>query len=231
MTLFFAPIFSSIPSWATGSTLVIVGSLMAANARTINWDYAGDAIPAFVTIVLVPFTYNIAYGIIGGACTFIILHNVPKILGRIHPSLLPPGHDTIKEPYSLGMTLSSGGNGLSGWRAFVPPWLRKALSGERQFWKQTDEEIRSTLEGRRITDARTQARASQAAREREEMRATMTQGAQEGGAFKDHDLEAGLRNVRSRNAPPQQSQAQHDEIEKLRDEEEPASPDASSKGE
>lgn len=45
LSLFFAPIFSSIPSWATGSTLIIVGSMMASNATQISWDFPGDAIP------------------------------------------------------------------------------------------------------------------------------------------------------------------------------------------
>ena len=47
ISIFFAPIFASIPPWATGCTLVIVGSLMAKAAADINWRYMGDAIPAF----------------------------------------------------------------------------------------------------------------------------------------------------------------------------------------
>ena len=43
ISVFFAPIFASIPSWATGGALVIVGSLMIRNVRDINWDYVGDS--------------------------------------------------------------------------------------------------------------------------------------------------------------------------------------------
>ena len=50
VSIFFAPIFASIPPWATGGALVIVGSLMIRNVRDINWDYIGDALPAFLTI-------------------------------------------------------------------------------------------------------------------------------------------------------------------------------------
>ncbi|KAJ3005068.1 hypothetical protein NUW54_g4509 [Trametes sanguinea] len=60
ISVFFAPIFASIPPWATGGALVIVGSLMIRNVREINWDYIGDAVPAFLTIIIIPLSYNIA---------------------------------------------------------------------------------------------------------------------------------------------------------------------------
>jgi len=65
IAIFFAPIFASIPPWATGPVLVIVGSLMCKDVVEINWKYAGDAVPAFITIAVMPFTYSIAYGLIG----------------------------------------------------------------------------------------------------------------------------------------------------------------------
>ena len=60
VSIFFAPIFASIPSWATGAALVIVGALMMRNVLEINWDYIGDAIPAFLTIVMIPLTFKYA---------------------------------------------------------------------------------------------------------------------------------------------------------------------------
>jgi AGZA family xanthine/uracil permease-like MFS transporter len=60
VSVFFAPIFASIPSWATGGALVIVGTLMIQNVREINWDYIGDAVPAFLTIITIPLTYKYA---------------------------------------------------------------------------------------------------------------------------------------------------------------------------
>jgi adenine/guanine/hypoxanthine permease len=59
ISIFFAPIFASIPPWATGCTLIIVGALMTKAAAEVNWKYYGDAIPAFVTIAIMPFTYSI----------------------------------------------------------------------------------------------------------------------------------------------------------------------------
>lgn len=58
VSVFFSPIFASIPSWATGGALVIVGSLMIRNVRDINWDYVGDSIPAFLTLIIIPLTYK-----------------------------------------------------------------------------------------------------------------------------------------------------------------------------
>lgn len=61
VSIFFAPLLSNIPAWATGSVLIIVGALMMENVTKINFDYPGDAIPAFVALALIPFTckYNL----------------------------------------------------------------------------------------------------------------------------------------------------------------------------
>jgi len=60
VSVFFAPVFTSIPPWATGGALVIVGALMIRNVREINWDYIGDAIPSFLTIIIIPLTFKYA---------------------------------------------------------------------------------------------------------------------------------------------------------------------------
>ncbi|KAJ3277268.1 hypothetical protein HK104_003486 [Borealophlyctis nickersoniae] len=74
LTLFFAPVFASFPPWASGPALIAVGSFMISSVREINWDYFGDSVPAFVTIALMPLTYSIAWGLIFGICTYIILN-------------------------------------------------------------------------------------------------------------------------------------------------------------
>ena len=53
---------ASIPPYAVGPALLVVGSLMMMNAASIPWSRTGDAIPAFLTIVMMPLTYSIAYG-------------------------------------------------------------------------------------------------------------------------------------------------------------------------
>jgi AGZA family xanthine/uracil permease-like MFS transporter len=64
ISIFFAPIFASIPSWATGCTLILVGAMMARAVTDINWRYMGDSVPAFLTLAIMPFTFSIAYGLI-----------------------------------------------------------------------------------------------------------------------------------------------------------------------
>lgn len=66
LSLFFAPIFASIPPWATGPALIIIGSLMMKTVLKIDWNNLKVAIPSFVTIIIMPLTYSIAYGVIGG---------------------------------------------------------------------------------------------------------------------------------------------------------------------
>ena len=53
---------ASIPPYAVGPALLVVGSLMMMNVASIPWSRTGDAIPAFLTIVMMPLTYSIAYG-------------------------------------------------------------------------------------------------------------------------------------------------------------------------
>lgn len=174
LSLFFAPIFASIPAWATGSTLVIVGSLMMKSAAAINWEFAGDAIPAFLVIAGIPFMFNISYGLIAGIISWILLHNIPLVLSKIHPSLKPPGWDTVKEPYNIAGTMKRGSKASASFKTLLPPWVRKLLSGDKHFWQPTQEEIDLALEGRRLTQQRNAIREEQMQREREEMRRQQT---------------------------------------------------------
>ena len=73
MAFFFTPLLASIPAWAVGPPLILVGVLMMKCVVQIEWDDMKQAIPAFVTMLLMPLTYSIAYGLIGGICTYIVL--------------------------------------------------------------------------------------------------------------------------------------------------------------
>ncbi|KAJ4296514.1 hypothetical protein N0V90_006559 [Kalmusia sp. IMI 367209] len=87
VSMFFAPIFASIPSWATGCTLVLVGCLMMRQVVMINWRYIGDAVPAFVTVMFVPFGYSAAYGLIAGIMVYAVLNGliyITKLISRGH---------------------------------------------------------------------------------------------------------------------------------------------------
>jgi AGZA family xanthine/uracil permease-like MFS transporter len=73
LSIFFAPIFASIPPWATGGSLIIVGAFMCRSLAKVQWERVDHAVTAFVTIMLMPLTYSIAYGIIGGFFCWITL--------------------------------------------------------------------------------------------------------------------------------------------------------------
>jgi AGZA family xanthine/uracil permease-like MFS transporter len=51
-----------------------VGCMMMRQVTSVNWQYIGDALPAFVTIVSMPFCYSVAYGLIAGLFTYVVLN-------------------------------------------------------------------------------------------------------------------------------------------------------------
>ncbi|KAI4319046.1 hypothetical protein MLD38_032694 [Melastoma candidum] len=73
VALFFTPLLSSVPPWAIGPSLVIVGVLMMKVVRDIDWGNMKEAIPAFVTMLLMPMTSSIANGIVGGIGLYLAL--------------------------------------------------------------------------------------------------------------------------------------------------------------
>ena len=74
LALFFAPIFIMVPAAATAPALVIVGVFMMSPLRKVDFDDMLSAIPAFVTLIMMPLTFSIADGIIFGLLTHVVLH-------------------------------------------------------------------------------------------------------------------------------------------------------------
>lgn len=66
LSIFLAPLFSSVPDVATAPVLVLVGVLMMGEASKIRWEEMDAALPAFLTIILMPLTYSITNGMIFG---------------------------------------------------------------------------------------------------------------------------------------------------------------------
>ncbi len=73
ITLFFAPFIGLIPAFATAPALIIVGIYMISEVRNIDFDDFTEAMPAFLTIVMMPLTYNIAHGIGFGFISYALL--------------------------------------------------------------------------------------------------------------------------------------------------------------
>lgn len=73
IALFFAPLFTMIPTAATAPALVIVGLFMMTPITKIDFNDFTEAIPAFLAIVMMPFAYSIADGIVFGMVSYVIL--------------------------------------------------------------------------------------------------------------------------------------------------------------
>ncbi|MBQ2604292.1 MAG: NCS2 family permease [Acutalibacteraceae bacterium] len=73
IAMFLSPIAALIPGCATAAALIYVGILMIKCVKDIEWEDISVAAPAFVTIVMMPFTYNISYGIAFGLLTYVCI--------------------------------------------------------------------------------------------------------------------------------------------------------------
>jgi len=77
-----------VPAIATAPALVLVGVFMVQPVIRINWSVMDEAIPAFIAMVLIPFTYSITQGIIWGFLSFTVLKLVAGKKAAISPTLL-----------------------------------------------------------------------------------------------------------------------------------------------
>jgi AGZA family xanthine/uracil permease-like MFS transporter len=80
LALFLAPIALIVPSPATSAALIVVGVLMVQSIREIDFSDLVIAVPAFLTIVMMPFTYNIANGISFGIVSYVLLASVANLV-------------------------------------------------------------------------------------------------------------------------------------------------------
>jgi AGZA family xanthine/uracil permease-like MFS transporter len=85
LSIFVAPLVAIIPSEAAVPALVLVGFLMMQQVKGIDWDDLEIAIPAFLTIVLMPFTYSITAGIGAGFIAYVFIKIVRGKIASLHP--------------------------------------------------------------------------------------------------------------------------------------------------
>ena len=76
LALFLSPIFLAIPGAATAPALIIVGVMMMPSVKAIHWEDYCKAIPAFVTIIMMPLAYSISDGILLGVISYVLCHAV-----------------------------------------------------------------------------------------------------------------------------------------------------------
>ncbi len=88
LATFLSPLVAVIPYEAATPALIIVGFLMMTQVKDIDWADLGIAIPAFLTIILMPFTYSISVGIGAGFISHVIIRIVQGRRKDVHPLLV-----------------------------------------------------------------------------------------------------------------------------------------------
>lgn len=87
VTIFFSPLFLSIPAAATAPVLVLVGLLMIEPICKIDFSDYTESIPAFVCMILMPLTYSISDGILIGLITYVVLNLLCGKLKKLTPTM------------------------------------------------------------------------------------------------------------------------------------------------
>jgi len=107
--LFFTPLAVAVPAVATAPALIVVGVYMFRNIRRIDFSDLGEGIPAFLTIILMPFTYSISLGIAFGFLSYIVLAVAAGRWRRVSPVLWIIGALSAAELALRGSALLGGG--------------------------------------------------------------------------------------------------------------------------
>lgn len=87
VSLFFAPLFTSIPGSATCPVLVLVGLFMISSVTKIDWKDFSESIPAFICIVMIPFSYSISDGILLSVIAYVALNALTGKFSKITPTM------------------------------------------------------------------------------------------------------------------------------------------------
>jgi AGZA family xanthine/uracil permease-like MFS transporter len=85
LAMFFTPVVGMVPSYATAPALIIVGYLMLMGVKLIKWDDFTTAFPAFLTLIMIPFTYSISNGIGYGFISYVLIKLFTGKAKEIHP--------------------------------------------------------------------------------------------------------------------------------------------------
>lgn len=87
LAMFLAPLFGIVPACATAPALILVGFLMMAHVADINFKHFETAIPAFLTVILIPLTFSIAHGVGYGFIAQVLLSVLNGNARKVHPLL------------------------------------------------------------------------------------------------------------------------------------------------
>lgn len=87
LALFFTPVMIAVPAVATAPALVVVGALMMRGLKDVDWSRIDDAVPAFLTLSVMPFTYSIANGLAAGVVSYVTVKVLAGKAREIKPLL------------------------------------------------------------------------------------------------------------------------------------------------
>jgi AGZA family xanthine/uracil permease-like MFS transporter len=85
LAMFFTPLVGMVPGYATAPALIIVGYLMLMGIKMIKWNEFTTAFPAFLTMIMIPFTYNISNGIGYGFIAYVLIKLFTGKAKDVHP--------------------------------------------------------------------------------------------------------------------------------------------------
>ncbi|WP_367320067.1 NCS2 family permease [Streptomyces sp. HUAS ZL42] len=71
--LFFTPLTAIVPGEVAAAALVVIGAMMMTNARHVDWADRATAVPVFLTVVIMPFTYSITAGVAAGVVSYVAI--------------------------------------------------------------------------------------------------------------------------------------------------------------
>ena len=84
LAILFAPVFLAIPAFATAPALIVVGYMMLSSCADVDWRDAAEAVPAFLAVAAMPFTYSISDGIMFGVISYTVINALVGNFRRIH---------------------------------------------------------------------------------------------------------------------------------------------------
>ncbi len=88
LTLFFAPVFTMVPSIASGAAITLIGAMMIKSILNVDLEDYTEALPAFFCIFMMPFTGNMGIGILCGVFTYTVLKLLAGKKEKVNPTLI-----------------------------------------------------------------------------------------------------------------------------------------------
>ena len=87
LAVFFTPLVAVVPVYATAPALILVGFLLISGVRSVRWDDVSTALPVFLIMVMIPFTFSISKGIGCGFIAYVLLKWLSGKRKEVHPLL------------------------------------------------------------------------------------------------------------------------------------------------